>query len=177
MQNYKYTVEELKKLQKDMAILVDSREQKNGHILEYFTKHHIAYQVTTLQFGDYSFYIPASAAKDGIPIYFHREIVIERKATLEELSGNLAQHRERFEKELLKAAADGCKVYLLIENPGGYSEIMEHNYKTDLTPAAYIASLKTFEARHGVNVQFIDKVHAGYHIVSTFQYFLRERLK
>lgn len=177
MQSHRYTIEELKKLQKEIVILVDSREQKNSHILDYFQRHHISYQVTALQFGDYSFYIPASSTKDGTDIYFHRDIVIERKATLEELSGNLAQNRERFEKELLRAAADGSRVYLMIENPGGYSEIIAHRYKTEFTPTAYMASMKAFEARHDVHVQFIDRRYSGYYILTTFQYFLRERLK
>lgn len=116
MKQYRFSVEELKKLTKSLVVLVDSREKKNDHILSYFTKQGVAYQKTKLDYGDYSFYIPAAAA--GEDIYFHRDIVIERKASLEELSGNLAQERERFEKEFLKAGNDGCKVYLMIEEPG-----------------------------------------------------------
>lgn len=75
-----------------MIILVDSREKKNGHILEYFNKQGILYRKEKLDFGDYSFMIPASAARADL--YFHDSIVIERKATLEKLSGNLAQKRQ-----------------------------------------------------------------------------------
>ena len=155
--------------------MVDCWDNKNGHILEYFDKQNIAYEVTSLNYGDYSFYIPAEAA--GEDIYFHRDIVIERKASLEELSGNLAQERERFEKEFLKAGNDGCKIYLLIEAPGGYSDIIGHRYRTEMKPAAFAASLKTWEHRFGANVQFIDKQYSGYLIASTFQYFVREALK
>ena len=158
-----------------MVILVDSREKKNGHILEYFNKHGIAYQVEKLEYGDYSFMIPASAA--GEDIYFHRDIVIERKASLEELSGNLAQGRERFEKEFLKAGNDGCKIYLLIESSGGYSDIIGHRYHTELNPVAYMASLKTWEHRYNCDVQFVNKEYSGYYIASTFQYYAREDLK
>lgn len=174
-QMYKFTVEEIKNLVKHMVILVDSREKKNGHVLDYFGKQGIAFQKTKLDYGDYSFYIPAQAA--GRDIYFHREIVIERKASLEELSGNLAQERERFEKEFLKAGNDGCKVYLMVEEPGGYSSVIGHKYRTDLKPAAYMASLKTWEHRFRANVQFIDRQYSGYYIVSTFQYYAREILK
>ena len=175
MKQYRFSVEELKKLTKNLVVLVDSREKKNNHILSYFTKQGIAYQKTKLDYGDYSFYIPAQAA--GQDIYFHRDIVVERKASLEELSGNLAQERERFEREFLKAGNDGCKVYLMIEEPGGYSSVIGHKYRTDLRPAAYMASLKTWEHRFGANVQFIDKQYSGYYIVSTFQYYAREVLK
>lgn len=175
MKQYRFTIEELKKLTKQIVVLVDSREKKNTHILDYFKKHRISYQVSKLDYGDYSFMIPASAA--GADIFFHNDIVIERKSSLEELSGNLAQERERFEKEFLKAGNDGCKVYLMVEDVGGYSSIIGHKYQTDFTPAAYMASLKTWESRFGCNVQFIDKQFSGYYIVSTFQYFAREILR
>lgn len=175
MKQYKFSVGELKKLTKSMIILVDSREKKNSHVLDYFTKNSIVYQTTKLDYGDYSFMIPAAAA--GEDIYFHRDIVIERKSSLEELSGNLAQERERFEKEFLRAGNDGCKVYLMIEASGGYSDIIAHKYKTEFTPAAYMASLKTWESRFNANVQFIDRSYSGYYIYSTFCYFCREILK
>ena len=122
-----------------------------------------------------SFMIPASAA--GEDIYFHRDCVVERKASLEELSGNLAQERERFEKEFLKAGNDGAKIYLMVEFSGGYSDIIGHKYRTEFTPAAYMASLKTWESRFDCNVQFIASEYSGYYIYSTFVYFAREALK
>ncbi len=175
MKQYKFSVEEIKKLTKSMVILVDSREKKNTHILDYFRKQKIAYQVEKLEYGDYSFMVPAAVA--GEDIFFHRDCVVERKASLEELSGNLTGERERFEKEFLKAGNDGCKVYLMIEAPGGYSDIIGHKYRTEFMPAAYMASLKTFEHRFDANIQFISPEYAGYYIVSTFQYYAREILK
>lgn len=62
MKQYKFSVEELKKLTKSMIILVDSREKQNDHILSYFDKQRIAYQKEKLEYGDYSFYLPAAAA-------------------------------------------------------------------------------------------------------------------
>ena len=175
MRQYRYSVEDAKRLLKQMVILVDSREKRNGHISDYFEKNGIAYQKTKLDYGDYSFMIPASAA--GEDIYFHRDCVVERKASLEELSGNLAQERERFEKEFLKAGNDGAKIYLMVEAPGGYSDIIGHKYRTEFTPAAYMASLKTWESRFDCNVQFIASEYSGYYIYSTFVYFAREALK
>lgn len=175
MKQYKFSIEEIKKLTKQMIILVDSREKKNSHILDYFKKNDISYKSEKLDYGDYSFMIPASAA--GEDIYFHKDIVIERKANLEELSGNLAQQRDRFEKEFLKAKGDGCKIYLVAESPGGYSDIIAHRYKTEFAPVAFMASLKTWESRFDCNVQFIDSQYSGYYIYSTFSYFMREVLK
>lgn len=175
MKQYKFSLSDIKKLTKSMVILVDSREQKNGHILDYFKRQDISYQITKLDYGDYAFMLPASAA--GQDIFFHRDCVIERKGSLEELSGNLAQNRERFEAEFLRAGNDGCKTYLMVEAPGGYSDIIGHKYRTEFTPAAYMASLKTWESRFGCNIQFIDKQYSGYYIISTFTYFAREALR
>lgn len=175
MQQWKFTADETKQLMKSMVVLVDTREKANSHILEYLQKHNIPYQGAKLDYGDYSFMFPASAA--GTDIYFHRSIVIERKASLEEISGNLTKDRERFEREFLKAGNDGCKVYLMIEQAGGYSDIIAHKYKTQFAPAAFMASMKTWESRFDANIQFIDPQYAGYYIASTFQYFAREVLK
>lgn len=175
MKQYRFSVGDIKRFMKNMVILVDSREKRNDHILDYFKKNGIAFEVVKLDYGDYSFRIPAEVS--GTDIYFHKDIVIERKASLEELSGNLAQERDRFEKEFLKAGNDGCKIYLMTEAPGGYTDIIAHKYKTDFTPAAFMASMKTWESRFGCNVQFIDRQYSGYYIVSTFQYFAREMLK
>lgn len=175
MTQYKFSFEEIKQLFKSAVILVDSREKKNEHILDYFRKQGIAWQQTKLDYGDYSFMIPKVAA--GQDIFFHRDIVVERKASLEELSGNLTQDRDRFEKEFLRARNDGAKIYLMIESPGGYSDIIAHKYRTEFKPAAYMASLKTWEHRFKANVQFIDSQYSGYFIISTFSYFAREALK
>ena len=175
IKQYKFSDADVKKLIKQIVILIDTREKKNSHITDYFTKHGIAYEPTTLSYGDYSFMLPSAAA--GEDIFFHRDIAIERKGSLEELSGNLAQERERFEREFLKAGNDGAKLYLMVEDVGGYTSIISHKYNTQLAPAAYMASLKAWETRFNCNVQFIDKQYSGYYIMSTFQYYAREMLK
>lgn len=175
MKNYKFTHDEIKKLEKHIVIIVDTREKKNEHILNYFNKCNIKYLKDKLNYGDYSFYIePNEITKE--PIYFHDEVSVERKATLEELSQNLAQGRDRFEKELLKAKANGCKMWLSVEDAGGLGAIMEHTYKTDFKPLAYVASLKTYENRFNLHINFVDKKYSGYNIQSTFCYYLRDKL-
>lgn len=170
---YKYSDKVIKQMIKQMVILIDSREKANGHIIDYLAKNCIPYEVTTLSYGDYSCKIPTSTGD----IYFHDSVVIERKNSLEELSGNLTRDRERFEREFLQAGNDGCKVYLMVEDMGGYSNIINHSYKTEFKPNAYMASLKAWESRFGLNVQFISREYAGFYILSTFKYFVKEVLK
>ena len=173
MKMYKYSDKDIKQMLKQLTVLIDSREKENHHITDYFTKNHIAYETTTLSYGDYSCKIPTSTGD----IYFHDSIVVERKNSLEELSGNLTRDRERFEKEFLRAGNDGCKVYLVIEDMGGYSSIINHSYKTEFKPNAFMASLKSWETKFNLDVQFIDKQYAGFFILSTLKYFVKEALK
>lgn len=175
MKEYKYSIEQIKGMLKQMVVLVDSREQKNGHILDYFQRQGIPYKVEKLDFGDYSCKLPAAAA--GRDIYFHDSVVIERKNSLEEISGNLTKGRERFETEFLKARNAGAKIYLMIEDARGFTGIVMHGYKTQLKPAAFMASLKTWEHRFDANIQFVDSQFSGYYIATTLQYFVREALR
>lgn len=176
MQKYKFDLDTIKAIAKQMIVLVDTREKQNQHILDYFAKHHIAYRKEKLDFGDYSFLLPAAATGIG-NLYFHRDIVIERKASLEELSGNLAQERERFERELAKAKTEGCRIYLLVEDARGYQGILGAQYRTGLKPAAYFASLTTFQERYNVHINFCDTPSSAYLIYQTFYYYMREKLR
>lgn len=54
----KLTHDQIKKLSKEMVILIDTREKVNDHILNYFNKKNIAYRQQALEFGDYSFMLP-----------------------------------------------------------------------------------------------------------------------
>lgn len=172
----KLTYDQIKKLSKEMVILVDTREKNNGHIIDYFNKKGIAYKKQALEFGDYSFMLPKVEGLTGNELYFHKEIVVERKNSLEELSGNLGQNRDRFEKEFLKARNNGCSIHLMVENPQGYNDIMKHNYNTQLKPVSYMASLKSFEERYDLKIQFVESQYSGYIIYSTFYYYMRNKL-
>ena len=172
---YKYSDTELKELLKSITIICDSREKENSHITDYFNQKKIPHITQALKYGDYSYMLPA-CRELGISrdIYFYNDIVIERKASLEELSGNLSQQRERFEHEFLRAR--GCDITLLIEQ-GSYSDILNHKYKTEFKEASFMASLMSWEQRYNIKTSFIQKIHSGAYIHSKFYYHLREYLK
>ncbi len=114
LDRFKYTDKEMDRLLQSLVILVDTREQKNDHILQYLDKAGVEHKKKALAYGDYSFFIPADESLD-IPrdLYFDKEIIVERKGSLEELSNNLTKERDRLEKEFCLAPEH--KV-LLIEN-------------------------------------------------------------
>ena len=173
---FRYTKTERKELLKSLKILIDTREQLNDHITDYFDKQNITYKDKKLDFGDYSFYLPENKDQ-GImkDIYFNNEIVVERKRSLDELSSNFTQSRTQFENELIRS--NGSRFILLIEDPEGYKNIINHNYNTQYNPKSFLATLNTFRFRYGIEIMFLDNSLTGNFIYYLFRYYLREYLK
>lgn len=171
---YRYTDSELKELLGSMEIIADSREQDNSHILDYLSKKKVAYRVEKLEHGDYTAMIPANPEL-GIyrDLYLNNVLSIERKGSLEELSGNFTKDRSRIESEFLRARG---KMILLIEG-ASYDDILSHNYKTQYEPKSFVATLKAFESRYGIQTAFISKKASGNFIYHSLYYELRECLK
>lgn len=173
---YKYTKKERKSLLNSLKILIDTREKKNDHIIKYLKNKNIPYKSKKLNSGDYSFLLPANEEL-GImrDIYFNDQITIERKASLDELSGNFTQNRTQFENELIRS--NDNKFILMIENETGYSDIINHKYRTNYNPKSFVGTLHTFRHRYNADLIFINKSAAGNFIYYTFYYWLREFLK
>ena len=152
--NIKFKDKEIKEILKSMVIIVDSREQENSHILNYFDKKKILYKVSKLNYGDYSVMVPKNN-EFGIDrdIYLDNQIVIERKNSLDELANNFSKGRERFQNEFLRAK--GANILLMIEN-AKYSDLINHNYRSLFSEKAFLASLKSFEAKYNISTNFID---------------------
>lgn len=172
---YKYTDKEIDQLLKSITILTDTREQKNSHILDWFDEKKIAHKKKALSNGDYSFYVPANPDLNiDRDLYFDQEIMVERKASLDELSGNFSQNRTRFEEEM---ATYSGKKYLLIEN-ANYQDIVTQNYKTKFSKNAYLASLHTFNHRYNLQIMFMpDPKYSGYYLYGLFTYYLKQNLR
>lgn len=170
----KYTNSEVEELLKSIVILIDTREQKNDHILEYLIEKNISYELMKLEHGDYSFKIPCN---DDLGIYrdkyFTNIISIERKANLNELSNNFTKGRSRIENEFIRARG---KLILLIEN-SSYEDIIQGNYSTRYNPKAFLGTLKAFENRYNLQTNFIRSAFTGNYIYHTFYYAAREFLK
>ena len=172
---YKYTDKEMEELISSITILIDTREKVNSHIADYFDRKGISYKKKALGYGDYSFMIPANE-KLSIPrdLYFNTTCVIERKASLEEISNNLTKERDRFEKEL--CLAPKTKV-LLIEN-ASYEDIATGNYDTKYNRKSFIASIHSFWFKYNIPVMFMpNNQYSGLFIREYFEYFLKNYLR
>jgi ERCC4-type nuclease len=171
------TDKRLKEILQAITVIIDTREQENSHITGYFRANRIHYVERALKFGDYSFECPTIPELGFTePFSFEQRIVVERKNSLDELSGNLAQARERFERELEKARECQAKLILMCEN-GSWDKIIEHKYRTDMNERSYLGTLFSFSHRYDVQVQFVPSKYAGMFIFSQFYYFLRNELR
>ncbi|MDF2881690.1 MAG: hypothetical protein K0R54_2247 [Clostridiaceae bacterium] len=169
---YHYTDKETKEILNNLTVLIDTREQENRHILEFFNKKKVNFKSKKLDFGDYSFMLPPMPELGIIkPLFFDNEIVVERKGSLTELSGNLTKDRERFEKELIRK--QGAKFYLMVED-GSWEDIQSGNYRTEYNPTSFLATLNAYIARYKIDVNFVTKYYAGMFIYALFNYHLRE---
>jgi len=159
-----------------MIILIDSREKVNNHLLEYWDKHKIPHEVIALPAGDYSFALNA-IPELGIPhkMYYYNDIILERKNSLEELSGCFSQTRERFNDEWSRCYAK--RKYLLIEN-GTYGDLICGKYNTQYNPKSFLGSLHSFNAKYSLETVFMpDSSLSPIFILATFQYYLRYLIK
>lgn len=163
-----YTDSEIKKALSELTIIIDSREQVNFHISSWLDGKGIKHITRALETGDYS------AMLDGET--FEDEVVIERKANIDEIAGNFTQGRERFEREMIRAKANGIKVFLIIEN-ASWHDILLHNYHSQLKPQSLMASLLSWQVRYNITIMFCRPEETAQLMYSTLYYWAWNRLK
>lgn len=170
---YKYTDKEITELLKTITILVDTREQKNEHIIEYFDSKKINYKNEKQNAGDYSVMLPKNEE-----FYIHRDIyfpvAVERKNSVDELAQTI-KDRTRIENELIRAQK--LKFLLMVEDPNGYENILYGKYQSQYEPKALLGSLKSFETRYNFTTIFLPKKAAGNYLYHHFYYYVRNHLK
>lgn len=163
-----YTDSEIRKALSGLTVIADSREQINQHILTWLDGKGVQYITRALETGDYS------AMLDGET--FEDEVVVERKANIDEIAGNFTQGRERFEREMIRAKANGIKVFLIIEN-ASWHDILLHNYHSQLKPQSLMASLLSWQVRYNITIMFCRSDETAQLIYSTLYYWAWNKLK
>lgn len=158
---------ELREKLAELRVIIDTREQRNEHILSFLQKKKTETVHRKLDIGDYSAELPEGS--------FERSFVIERKGSLDELCGNFTIDRERFERELLRAKAYGVKVFLVIED-ASWNDVFLHNYRSKLSEKALLASLFSWQVRYNVTVIFCKKENSPQVIRGALWYAAREEL-
>lgn len=156
----------LDELMKRMKVIIDTREQVNGHIIDYLNSIGVGFIRRKLEVGDYSAQIDDQT--------FEMSVAIERKASLDEIAGNMTKERERFEKEFYRAKANRTKVFLIIEDE--LKNLYRGNYRSQYQPKAFRASIKAWQTRFNVTVTFCGKEYSPQEIYETLYYAVREEL-
>ena len=158
-------------------IRVDNREQRTPKAVERYKSFGVPYQRATLSYGDYcgSVILNDSAIYDtGQSI--KPACVIERKMSLDELATCFTRSRDRFRREMERAAEAGSIVYLLIEN-GSYEAIINHRYRSRFRPNAFLASLTAWTVRYNLRPVFCKAETSGALIKEILYRDMKERLE
>lgn len=176
---YKYTDKEQKQLLDSIVILADTREHdgKNSHILKYFDDNNIKWSKKKLPYADYSFMIPANDDLN-IPrdLDFSSKVVIERKANLEELSGNLTSNSERSRIKKEFALAPDNKI-VIIEN-ASYANMVDGRYNTNYDKKSFWASYHSIWHEFNIPIIFMpNPAYTPVFIYGYFYYYMRNLLK
>lgn len=176
----RYTEKEKTAILKNMGILVDTREQVWRHVERSLASIKCPIERGKLDQGDYTAFVPTSAFPgwENVPGInsLQDEIVIERKANLDEIAGNFTTGRERFEREFIRAKAHGVKVFLLIEN-ASWADVFSHNYRSQLDPKSLYGSLLSWQAKYNITIQFCRPEETGKIIYGILHYWLKSKVE
>lgn len=157
-------------------IIIDTREKQIDHILKAFEKNNIKYERRSLAIGDY--------IVEGLGGYVPN-IVIERKASIDEITSNLLDTatkdengNNRFIRELIRAKKANKKFILLIEDEKFYINLLTGNYRSNMNPKAARGMILSLESKfRNLSIVWMSKKEVASYIHSILYYSLREDLK
>lgn len=166
-----------------MEILIDNREQDTDRARRRYSTFGVPFRRATLSYGDYTY---NATLPDGSQIFNTEETVlplaaIERKMDLTELANCFInrkneRHRDRFRREFEKAAEQGCRIYLIIEN-GSWEHLVNGKYRSKFSPAAFTGSLTAWMVRYNANITFCKEETSGRIIREILYRDLKERIE
>lgn len=167
---------EIEQILDSFQIIADTREHNTPRAKKRFQAFGVPVKRATLNYGDYTW----NCCIDGNEYYntsgrLSPACVIERKMSLDELAGNLTRGRKRFQREFERAAINGAKVYLLVEN-ANWESIMMHRYRSKYHPKAFLSSLTAWMVRYNITPVFCRSETSGDLIKEILYRDLKERL-
>lgn len=166
------TPKEMENILQTMFLLVDTREQPTEQYYKRLDSVGVPYRRQKLDFGDYSC---GYLASDGFEVLLDKEIVIERKMSLDEICANFTKGRDRFAREFERAANSSAKVHLIVEN-GNYEKILKGTYRSKLNSNSLLASFMAFADRYNISVHFCKPDTTPTLINKIFYHHIRNKL-
>lgn len=160
----------------NFKIIIDTREKQIDHIIKAFEKNDVKYERRALAIGDYI----VESLEGYVP-----NIVIERKASIDELVGNLLDTatkdengNNRFIRELIRAKKANKKLILLIEDEKFYTNLVTGNYRSNMNPKAAKGMILSLESKfRNLSIVWMSKKEVASYIHSILYYAIREDLK
>ena len=141
-------------------LISDTREKKNQHVLSYFDKVGIKYEIAKLDFGDYM---------DVNRPY----LSIDRKQNIAELAKNCTADHERFRRELERAQKANTTLVVLVEQ-NRYKDrdrwihvesvedlMLWESPHTTIRGEKVYRVLRSWMAKYPLRVEFCDKRSTG----------------
>ena len=171
---YKFNKKEIKSILDNLIICVDSREQSNQHIIDFFDKKKVPYVVEKLPFGDYSCKIKAGSFEgQERDIYFTNDFVVERKANIDEICSNLKENAARLKKELAHLNKYNIEFYIFLEDENYELNLRNSNYRSQYDAYTLMQRIcKGIEAEYNTMVIPVPRSCMG----SKIYYFLQARV-
>lgn len=137
-------------------LICDSKEKKNEHILRYFDRHGIDYEIRKLDVGDYMF-------EGGA-------ISVDTKRSVDELASNMLNRNDhaRFLREAKRAADSGIKLIVLLETSKykAIPDLREWRSKySGISGRSLMDAVYKTHISYGVEFLFCPKISTGRRIV------------
>ena len=151
---------ELEEKLETLTVVVDTREQDTPKLRMRLEQIGLPYAREKLNYGDYSAKLQLNPHINSDETYLDTEFVIERKMSLDELAQCFTRDRARFKREFERAEDACAKTYLVVEN-GSWDKILAGQYRSKMTPKAFIASLTTWLARYDCQIIFCSSENSG----------------
>ena len=137
-------------------LICDSKEKKNEHILRYFDRHGIDYEIRKLDVGDYMF-------EGGT-------ISVDTKRSVDELASNMLNRADhaRFLREAKRAADSGVKLIVLLETSKykAIPDLREWRSKySGISGRSLMDAIYKTHIAYGVEFLFCPKISTGRRII------------
>lgn len=135
-----------------MIIEMDTRNQKDSYVTDYFDKHDIKWIRNKLYAGD-------------VKLLNDTRVIIDLKANIEEIAHNLcnSKEHERIHHELDRAKEIGCTnfIFLIKSNIKSVEDLVNWQSKrTKVKGSVLIKVMKTMRERYGCRFIFTTRANA-----------------
>ena len=138
--------------EKQIIYELDTRNQKDNYVTDYFDKHNIKWIRNKLYSGD-------------VKLLNDTRVIIDLKANIEEIAHNLCNTQEhlRIKKELQKAKEIGCEefIFLIKSNIKSVDDLINWtSTKTKVKGSVLVKVMSTMKERYGCRFIFTTRENA-----------------